>query len=70
MKRWGQIKGDIDYAGIASQVYLATDATRLMKEAGLTPPTTISKSFVVMGKTFDPGKPEDYLNGFKIRKAS
>src|SRR6187431_678567 len=32
MKRWGQIKGDIDYAGIASQVYLATDATRLMKE--------------------------------------
>ena len=27
MKRWGQVKGDIDYAGIASQVYLATDAT-------------------------------------------
>ena len=28
MKRWGQIKGDIDYAGIAAQVYLATDATQ------------------------------------------
>jgi nitrate/nitrite transport system substrate-binding protein len=70
MKRWGQIKGDIDYAGIASQVYLATDATKLMVEAGLTPPTTTSKSFVVMGKTFDPAKPEDYLNSFKIRKAS
>jgi nitrate/nitrite transport system substrate-binding protein len=70
MKRWGQVKGDIDYAGIASQVYLATDATRLMKEAGLTPPTTTTKSFVVMGKTFDPAKPEDYLNSFKIRKAS
>ena len=35
MKRWGQVKGDIDYAGIAAQVYLATDATQLMKEAGL-----------------------------------
>jgi nitrate/nitrite transport system substrate-binding protein len=70
MKRWGQVKGDVDYAGIASQVYLATDATRLMKEAGLAPPTTTTKSFVVMGKTFDPGKPEDYLASFKIRKAS
>ncbi len=70
MKRWGQVKGDIDYAGIASQVYLATDATRLMKEAGLTPPTTTTKSFSVMGKPFDPAKPEEYLNSFKIRKAS
>src|SRR2546430_2181672 len=51
MKRWGQLKGDIDYAGIAAQVYLATDATKLMTEAGLTPPTSTSKSFVVMGKT-------------------
>jgi nitrate/nitrite transport system substrate-binding protein len=24
----------------------------------------------VMGKTFDPARPEDYLNSFKIRKAS
>jgi nitrate/nitrite transport system substrate-binding protein len=70
MKRWGQITGDLDYAGIAAQVYLATDATKLMTEAGLTPPTSTSKSFVVMGKTFDPAKPEDYLNSFKIRKAS
>ena len=70
MKRWGQLKGDVDYAGIASQVYLATDASRLMKEAGLTPPTTNTKSFAVMGKTFDPAKPEDYLASFRIKKAS
>ncbi|MES2751224.1 MAG: CmpA/NrtA family ABC transporter substrate-binding protein [Pseudomonadota bacterium] len=69
MKRWGQIKGDVDYAGIASQVYLATDAAKLMKEAGFTPPTTTTKSFSVMGKPFDPAKPEEYLNSFKIRKA-
>ena len=70
MKRWGQIKGDIDYKGISEQVYLATDTARLMQEAGLTPPTTTTKTFVVMGKTFDASKPEEYLNSFKIRKAS
>ena len=36
----------------------------------LTPPSTSYKSFSVMGKTFDPTKPDDYLAGFKIRKAS
>ena len=61
MKRWGQIKGDVDYAGVAKQVYLATDTTKLMKEVGLTPPTSTSKSFSVMGKAFDPSKPEDYI---------
>jgi len=70
MKRWGQIKGDVDYKAIADQVFLATDTTKLMKEVGLTPPTTTSKSFVVMGKTFDPAKPEDYLASFKIKKSA
>ena len=70
MKRWGQIKGDVDYKAVAEQVYLATDTAKVMKEMGLTPPTTSYKSFAVMGKTFDPAKPEDYLASFKIRKAS
>src|ERR1700741_1227632 len=69
MKRWGQIKGDVDYAGIAKQVFLATDTTKFMKEVGLSPPATTSKSFVVMGKTFDPSEPEAYLKTFKIKKA-
>ena len=69
MKRWGQIKGEVDYAGVAKQVYLATDTTRLMKEVGLTPPTATSKTFMVMGKTFDPSKPEDYIKSFQIRRA-
>jgi nitrate/nitrite transport system substrate-binding protein len=68
MKRWGQIKGDVDYAGVAKQVYLATDAARLMKEAGLTPPSATTKTFSVMGKTFDPAKPEDYISSFAIRR--
>ena len=50
MKRWGQVKGDVDYKGIAEQVYLATDTAKLMKEVGLTPPTTTSKSFVGHGQ--------------------
>ena len=41
-----------------------------MKEVGLVPPATSSKTFVVMGKTFDPAKPEDYLKSFAIRKAA
>ena len=69
MKRWGQIKGDVDYAKVASQVYLATDARKAMREQGLTPPEANSKTFVVMGKTFDPAKPDEYLASFKIRKA-
>lgn len=70
MKRWGQVKGDIDYDKVAKDVFLATDTARLMSEVGLTPPKATTKTFVVMGKTFDPAKPEDYLNSFKIRKDS
>jgi nitrate/nitrite transport system substrate-binding protein len=69
MKRWGQIKGDIDYQKIAQEVFLATDAAKLMAQAGLTPPSTTTKSFSVMGKVFDPSKPEAYLNSFKIKRS-
>ena len=53
MKRWGQVKGDVDYQKIASEVFLATDAVRLMREAGLTPPAEANKTFSIMGKPFD-----------------
>src|SRR5262249_17865094 len=66
MKRWGQIKGDVDYKTVAVQVYLATDTAKLMREVGLTPPTSNSKSFTVMGKEFNPGKPDDYVKSFPI----
>lgn len=69
MKRWGQIKGDIDYQGVAKQVFLATDAARLMKDAGMTPPTATTKSFSVMGKPFDATKPEEYIASFAIKRA-
>ena len=34
MKRWGYVKGDMNYKQIAEQVYLATDATAVMKSMG------------------------------------
>ncbi|WP_142850382.1 CmpA/NrtA family ABC transporter substrate-binding protein [Telmatospirillum sp. J64-1] len=70
MKRWGQIKGEVDYTSLARQVFLATDAARLMKEAGLEAPETTEKSFSVMGKPFDPADPEGYLASFPIKRVS
>ena len=70
MKRWGQIKGDVDYRAVAAQVYLATDTARLMKEVGLAPPATTSKKFIVMGREFDPAKPDDYVKSFAIKRSA
>jgi nitrate/nitrite transport system substrate-binding protein len=69
MKRWGQLKAEADYQSVAREVFLQTDAARLMKEAGLTPPAASSKTFSVMGKTFDPAKPSEYLASFAIKRA-
>ncbi len=67
MKRWGQISGDVDYASIAREVFLATDASRMMKELGMPAPSQ-EKSVVIMGKTFDPGAPQAYVDSFAIRR--
>ena len=69
MKRWGQIKGDVDYTKVANEVFLATDAAKVMKEMGLTPPATTMKSFSVMGKVFDPAKPAEYVSSFAIKRS-
>ena len=69
MKRWGQIKGEVDYQTIAEQIFLATDTAKLMREMGLIPPASASKTFAVMGKTFDPSKPDDYVKSFSIKRS-
>jgi len=69
MKRWGQIKGDVDYQKVAREVFLATDATKLMAEVGLTPPKSTYKTFSVMGRAFDPMKPKEYVESFAIKRA-
>jgi nitrate/nitrite transport system substrate-binding protein len=69
MKRWGQIKGDVDFAKVAADVYLATDTANMMKEMGLTPPDAAKKTIVIMGKAFDPAKPNEYVDSFAIKRS-
>jgi nitrate/nitrite transport system substrate-binding protein len=66
MKRWGYIEGDVEYRAIAEEVYLATRAKEVMAEMGLTPPEATYRSYVIMGKTFDPADPEGYVASFDI----
>ncbi len=69
MKRWGYIKGDVDYRGLAEQVYLADDCVKLMKELGYEAPKSTYQSYTIMGKTFDPAQPQAYVDSFAIRRS-
>ncbi len=66
MKRWGQIKGSVDYAGVSRAVFQQTNAAALLKQAGVTPAN--NGKIVVMGKAFNPAQPEQYLNSFPIKR--
>jgi nitrate/nitrite transport system substrate-binding protein len=68
MKRWGYVKGDVDYARIAEQVYRATDCAKVMRELGLSPPEQTQRKVIIMNKEFDPAAPEAYLASFAIRR--
>lgn len=69
MKRWGYIKGDVDYKKIAEEVFLASECGNVMKKLGYPVPETSYKKHVIMGRTFDPDKPEEYLKSFAISKS-
>jgi len=69
MKRWGYIEGDVDYKGIAEQVYVAGDAAKIMKDLGMEVPSKTYQSYEIMGKTFDPEQPEAYIDSFPIRRS-
>jgi nitrate/nitrite transport system substrate-binding protein len=69
MKRWGQVKGDLDYKAVAEQVFLATDAATIMREMGLPTPEASYRSVQIMGKAFDPAQPQAYLDGFAIKRS-
>lgn len=70
MKRWGYVKGDVNYKQIAEQVFLLTDARKHMKDQGMaTPGGDGYRKISVMKKEFDPAKPDAYVNSFAIRRA-
>jgi nitrate/nitrite transport system substrate-binding protein len=68
MKRWGYIKGEVNYKQIAEQVFLVTDARKHMGELDQKAPAASYAKFKVMGKEFDPAKPDAYISGFPIKK--
>ena len=70
MKRWGYVKGDINYKQLAEQVFLLTDAKAQMKLLGEKVPEGAYRKYKVMGKEFDPARPEEYVKSFAINKMS
>lgn len=68
MKRWGYVKGDVNYRQIAEKVFLLTDAKKYMAQAGFKPPEGAYRKFKVMGREFDPAKPDDYVKSFAINR--
>ncbi len=70
MKRWGYIKGEVNYKQIADKVFLLTDAKKTMKELGMKYPEGASPKFRIMGKEFDASKAAEYVKSFPINKVS
>lgn len=68
MKRWGYIKGDVDYNAVAKQVYLSADAEKLIKEDLKKEIEFKHASYKLMGKTFDPSRADEYAKSFKISR--
>lgn len=69
MKRWGYIKGDVDYGKIAEQVFLAAECKDVMTKQGYKAPEATYTKHVIMAKEFDPTRPEEYLKSFAIRRS-
>ena len=66
MKRWGHLKGDVNYKSVAEQVYRAADCDRIAKELGYATHQSTTAKHVIMGKEFDPNNADAYAKSFKI----
>ncbi|QEF99961.1 Bicarbonate transport ATP-binding protein CmpC [Stieleria maiorica] len=66
MKRWKHVDTDFDYKTVAEEVYLATKCNTLASEMGYEDRTETYAKHVIMGKEFDPAKPDEYLASFPI----
>jgi nitrate/nitrite transport system substrate-binding protein len=70
MKRWGHLKGDVNYKAVAEQVYRAADCDRVAKELGYPTHASTMAKHVIMGREFDPYQAEAYLKSFKIHSTA
>ncbi len=71
MKRWGYLKGDVNYKQIAEKVFLLTDAKKQMKALDMDVPDDKAggyPKFKVMGREFDPAKADAYVSSFAIKR--
>lgn len=66
MKRWNHVDKDFDYKLVAEKVYLAAECDKYIEELGFEKRGKTYRQHVIMGKTFDPQKPDEYLNSFPI----
>jgi nitrate/nitrite transport system substrate-binding protein len=66
MKRWGHLKGDVNYKSVAEQVYRAADCDRIAKELGYQTHKSTAMKHTIMGKEFDPNNADAYAKSFKI----
>ena len=66
MKRWGHLKGDVNYKSVAEQVYRAADCDRIAKELGYATHQATTTKHVIMGKEFDSKNADAYAKSFKI----
>ena len=68
LKRWDMIPADVDVIELSRQVFLATDAAARMRDMGMEPPAESMIKHTIMGKEFDPTKPDEYLASFDIKR--
>ena len=62
------MKGDVQYKDVAERVFLLTDARKRMKELDQAAPDNGYRKYRIMGKEFDPARPEAYVDSFAIKK--
>lgn len=66
-KRWGLIKGNVDYLGVAKQINQVDLYTEAAKALGIAVPASPLKTETLFdGKVWDPAKATEYAGGFAI----
>ena len=66
MKRWGHLKGEVNYKAVAEQVYRAADCDRIAKELGYPTHQGTMAKHTIMGREFDASQPDAYVRSFSI----
>ena len=68
-ERWGYVKGDVNYISRSPSRCSCSPTQKRMKELDQKPRRRVPQ-VQGDGREFDPGRPDDYVKGFAIRKAA